>query len=118
MKGKVFLVHWNRQESDILADMVRSYGWEVAVESEDGARAARLIKLQKPDAIVIFLTRQPSHGRETGSAIRSAKATQSIPIIWVDGAEEVIGRTKQAMPDAIFTNPENLREALSKLAHY
>lgn len=118
MKGKVFLVHWNRQESDILADMVRSYGWEVLVESEDGARAARMIKEQKPDAIVIFLTRQPSLGRETGSAIRSAKVTKAIPIIWVDGAEEVIGRTKQAMPDAIFTNPEDLKDTLAKLAHF
>jgi len=118
MKGKVFLVHWNRQESDILADMVRSYGWEVAVESENGARAARLIKEQKPDAVVIFLTRQPSLGRETGSDIRSAKATKAIPIIWVDGAEEVISRTKQAMPEAIFTNPEDLKDALAKLAHY
>jgi DNA-binding response OmpR family regulator len=118
MKGKVFLIHWNRQESDILIHMVQAYGWEVTAESEDGSRAGRLIKEREPDVVVIFLSRQPSHGRETGIALRSVKATMDIPIIFVDGTDEINERIKQKVPDAIFSTSEKLKDTLVRFAHY
>ncbi len=118
MKGKVLLVHWNSQEAGILAEMVRSYGWEVAIETDDGARVGRQVKEMRPNAVVIYLSRLPSHGRETGAGLREVKATKGVPLVYVDGTPEVIERTRQRIPDAIFTSTEELPEVLVKFAHY
>jgi DNA-binding response OmpR family regulator len=118
MKGKVLLVHWNSQEAGILADMVRSYGWEVATETDDGSRVGRQVKEMKPNAVVIYLSRQPSHGRETGQGLRSLKTAKTVPLVYVDGTPEVVERTRQKIPDAIFTSTEELPEVLVKFAQF
>jgi len=116
MKGKVLLVHWNVQEAEILANMIRACGWEVATETADGSRVGRKVKETRPTAVVIYLARQPSHGRETGQALKDLKATSTLPLVFVDGTPEVVERTRLKMPTAIFTSTEKLPETLSKFA--
>jgi len=72
------------------AGPLRAAGWDVEIEAEDGARAGKRIKENPPQAVVIYLTRLPSHGRETADGLRSMKATRHLPIIFVDGKEEAI----------------------------
>ena len=104
MKGRLFLVHWNAAEAEEQASKIRSDGWNVEVEAEDGARAGKLIRENSPDAVVFNLTRLPSHGCETAIYLRSVKATRDVPIIFVDGREEVVEKTRAKIPDAVYTN--------------
>jgi DNA-binding NarL/FixJ family response regulator len=114
MKGDVFLVHWREMEAAALAKEISSFGWHVDFESSDGAKVGKLIKEHHPNAVVIYLSRLPSHGRETGKALRDVKATKNIPIVFVDGNEEVIQRTKAQVPNAIYTTSEELEAILER----
>ncbi|HJW91685.1 MAG TPA: hypothetical protein VJ436_13670 [Anaerolineales bacterium] len=114
-KGRLFLIHWNEGEAGELLGPLLSAGWEVEVEAKDGARAGSAIKANPPRAVVIYLTRLPSHGRETAHALRSFKATRTIPIIFVDGKDEALEKTKAKVPDAIFARSTELESILADL---
>jgi hypothetical protein len=75
---------------------------------------ARRIKASPPDAVVIDLSRVPSHGREVALSVRSAKATRHIPLVFVDGEPEKVEKTRQFIPDATFTTWRRIKTALSK----
>lgn len=118
MKGRAFLVHWREAEAQVLAQEIRNMGWNVDIETNDGARAGQRIKADPPDVVVIYLSRLPSHGRETGHALRALKSTKDIPLVYVDGNDEAIIRTKTVVPDAIYTTTEELDRTLSGYTHY
>lgn len=69
-----------------------------------------------PDAVVIYLTRLPSHGRETAIALRSARATRNVPIVFVEGKGEPLEKTRAKVPDAIYVTSEELGNALSRFS--
>jgi CheY-like chemotaxis protein len=116
MKGKVFLIHWNGAEAEHLAGGIRDQGWEIAgIEAKDGGRAYRLVGETSPDVIVIYLTRLPSHGRETAAYIRRRKTTRDIPIIFAGGEGTALAKTRDKVPAAIYTPAEGLYEALNGL---
>jgi DNA-binding response OmpR family regulator len=116
MKGKLFLIHWKAAEAEELAKPLREDGWEVTCEAQDGARAGKLIKTNPPDVVVIYLTRLPSHGRETGQGLRALKATRHLPIIFVDGIDEALAKTKAKVPDAVYTTAAELPNVLAGFA--
>jgi CheY-like chemotaxis protein len=116
MKDRIFLIHWKTTETQGYAEQLRLTGWRVESESEDGARACQRIKESLPDIIVIFLSRLPSHGRETAHALRSMRSTRAVPIVFVDGKEDAIEKTRQKVPDAIYTPLENLHSLLLGLS--
>lgn len=112
---RVFLIHWSEAESEGLAAPLRDLGHEVEVEAKDGARAAARIRDSAPDATLVFLTRLPSHGRETATHLRASDATRDIPIVFVDGEPEKVARVKEAVPDAIYTTSKDLPDVLIAL---
>jgi len=71
-------------------------------------------------AVLIDLDRLPSHGREVAVSLRNSKSTRHIPIVFAGGLEEKVGRIRQELPDAFFTDWTKvvpvLRKAL-KSAH-
>ena len=116
MNGKLFLIHWKAAEAKAYAQALRDAGWQIAgIETEDGARAGKAIRADPPDAVVIYLSRLPSHGRETADGLRSLKATRSVPIVFVDGQGEALEKTRAKVPDAIYTSSGELAAALSRL---
>jgi CheY-like chemotaxis protein len=117
MRGKIFLVNWNEKQAEERPKILRPWGWEVEVEAEDGARACMAIKAQSPKAVVIYLTRLPSHGRETARHLRTLKATNQIPIIFIDGYEAAVQKTKTKIRDASYTSSEDLEFVLDKYAN-
>ncbi len=118
MKGRVFLVHWREAEAEVLAREIRHMGWTVAIESMDGDRANKRIREDPPDVVVIYLTRLPSHGRETGHALKTIKACRNIPLVYVDGNDEAVARTKHIVPDAVYTTTEELDRTLADFCHF
>jgi hypothetical protein len=67
------------------------------------------------DAVVINLSRLPSHGREVATALRGAKSTRHIPILFVEGAPEKVEAIRQLLPDAVYTTWPRIPAALKKL---
>ena len=108
----IFLIHWNQGEAVPLAEGLIASGWEVEIEAEDGARAAKRILAAPPAAVVIYLSRLPSHGRETARYLRSRS---TVPIIFVDGAEEKLDHVRTQVPDAIFAQSGDLQSLLANL---
>jgi len=113
--NKLILIHWNRAEAEALALKFERAGWQVDIEAEDGGRAYQKMKTEPTAVMVIYLTRLPSHGRETAHAVRSLKATRHIPIIFVGGQGEALEKTKGKIPDAVYTTET---EVLAALNHY
>jgi DNA-binding response OmpR family regulator len=115
MKGKIMLIHWNPLEAQELALPLRAEGWLVDVEAKDGARAGKKILVEKPDAVIIYLSRLPSHGAVTAASVRSFKSGKNIPIIFVDGKREAVRNTKERVPDGMFVKSRDLRKILEDL---
>ena len=114
MAGRIFLIHWNRAEAEVYAQALRDLDWEVEFEAEDGARGAKAIKASPPEAIVIYHTRLPSHGRQTAAYIYETKATRHLPAIFVSGEGEALAKTKAKLPEAIYTSEGDLANVLAR----
>ena len=102
----VQVIHWKPEEAAGLLEACRAAG----VEAE--CRPPQQLRQRLPDAVVIDLTRLPSHGREVGAWLRETKKTRHIPIIYVDGEPEKVERIRSVLPGAIFTSRSRLRSAL------
>jgi CheY-like chemotaxis protein len=112
--GKLFLIHWNQAEAEDYARELVDSGWEVVIEAKDGRRAYESIKSDPPVVVVIYLTRLPSHGRETAHALRSYKSLREIPIIFIGGQGELLQKTKAKIPDAVYSMETELHRLLGQ----
>jgi CheY-like chemotaxis protein len=65
-----------------------------------------------PDAFIIDLSRRASHGREIAIALRQSKATRGIPLLFCEGEEEKVAKTRALLPDAAFCKFSRLKSAL------
>ncbi|HSM17437.1 MAG TPA: hypothetical protein VK845_10650, partial [Gemmatimonadales bacterium] len=74
----------------------------------------RDLKQEQPDALVIDLTRQPSMGRDVAFAIRHARSTRLLPIVFVEGDPEKVARIKRQVPDAVYTSWGRIRRGLHR----
>jgi len=110
----VRLVHWNEDEGLERQKQLEAFGFDAAFDVGDGAFAMRQIRARLPDAVVIDLSRMPSHGREVAQRLRSAKGTRHVAIVFVDGEPEKVARTKQLFPDAVYTTWGRIKTALPK----
>jgi CheY-like chemotaxis protein len=108
------LVHWNEDEGLERQQQLEALGFEVVFEFGDGLFVSRQIKAGPPDAVVIDLSRIPSHGREVAHSLRTTKATRQLPIVFVDGEAEKVEKTRQFIPDATFTTWGRIKTALPK----
>ena len=109
----VQVVHWKPAEAEALMALCRVAGFEAeCCPDPAGPAITRWLRARLPDAIVIDLTRLPSHGRELGAWLRETKKTRHIPLIYVDGDAEKVERIQSLLPDAVFTQRSRLRSAL------
>ncbi len=115
-RGRLFLLHWDEAEAAEAAASLRKDGWDVDVEHQDGARAARAILAAPPDAVVVYLTHRPSHGRETIKAVRAAKAGRQVPVLFVGGEGAALDKTRSQVRDAEYLPEPQLRRALARFA--
>lgn len=95
----LFLVHWNKDECDDLADRLRAEGHRVVAHwSTDAAPKPPTT----PDAWVISIDRLPSHGRAVAGWIVGAKSRREKPLIFLGGAPEKIAATRARFPNATY----------------
>lgn len=84
----VVLVHWNEAEANARGQQLREGGFLLAaIISTTNAPANLKRALEDPvDAIVIDLSRLPSHGRDIALSVRTKKSTRHIPLILSTGS--------------------------------
>jgi CheY-like chemotaxis protein len=113
----VRLIHWNAAEAEECIQIIADLGYEVVYEVLD-ANQLRKLRETPPNAIVIDLSRLPSQGRDLGINLRKYKATRHVPIIFIGGGQEKVGRIKEIFPDAIYSTWDriagSLEQAISK----
>lgn len=114
---RIRLIHWNADEAAERAARLADGGLDVdhALLDPSGLRALRA---DPPDAVVIDLSRLPSHGRDLGAALRQTRATRRIPLVFVGGAPAKVARVRELLPDAVFTDWPGVYQALAQaMAH-
>lgn len=108
------MVHWNHDEAAERACVLRNAGYEVDASRLDGSAGLKPLRDRPPHAVVIDLSRIPSHGRDVALALRSSKATRGIPLVFVEGAPDKVSRVREALPDAAFTTWSGILPALKR----
>ena len=104
MAKRLFLAHWKLEEAAELVRLLRTHGWQVDTEHEDGGRAVQRILQDPPHAVLKSLARLPAHGRETARALKSSSQGASVPLILLDGYGKKLDAVRLLFPDAIYTN--------------
>jgi CheY-like chemotaxis protein len=110
----VRLIHWNEDEGLERQQQLEALGIETSFDAGDGMTHIRLARASIPDAIVIDLSRLPSHGRETARTLRITKPTRMVPLVFVDGDPEKVETVRAMLPDATFTTWGRIKTALPK----
>jgi CheY-like chemotaxis protein len=111
---RALLVHWNEEERDARASLLRDAGLDVRFRPSDGSGILQLIRSDPPDLVVIDLTRLPSHGREIAVTLRTRKATRAIPLVFVEGDPAKVRRIRELLPDATFATWRGIRGAVKR----
>jgi len=115
---RVQLIHWNPAEAWERAARLKAAGYEVAQDLPDSMVLLRRLRDSPPAAIVIDLTRQPSHGRDLALALRGYKDTRHVPLLLVEGNPQKVERMRALLPDATYTTWSRIRSALKRaIAH-
>lgn len=110
----VLLIHWDTNGLDERAERLERAGFDVGVCAKDGSAAFRAVGASAPHAVVIDLSRQPSHGKRLALALRDKRTTRHIPVVFVDGTEEAIASLRDALPDATFATWRGVGGSLKK----
>lgn len=110
--ANIRLIHWHAAEAAQQIELLRATGHEVAYEEKINHAIGRRIRETRPDAVVIDLSRLPSHGREIAVYLRGQKSTRDLPLVFVGGVEEKVAAIRQLLPDATYTTVGKLKSAI------
>jgi hypothetical protein len=116
--SRVFLVHWHQGEARERAGKLEAMGHEVVVHCSrtDGSDSSgpKAIAAEPPDAVIVDLSRLPSHGMAIATWLRGRKGTRAIPLVFVPGEPAKTAKARDAFPDAAFAPWPRLRATLAK----
>jgi len=110
--SRVMLIHWNADEADARAAVLRGAGYDVACHTDARAQPKPL-REDPPDAFVIDLRRLPAQGREIGGWLRRQSATRFVPLVFIEGDPSKTARVRDLLPDAAYTAWENVVPTLA-----
>lgn len=113
-RERVLLIHWNAAEARERIERLRAAGFEAKALERMKPELLRSIGDEPPAAIVIDLTRLPTHGREVAIALRHRKSTRAIPLVLVEGDPEKVKRIREFLPDAVYASWRGVRGALRR----
>jgi hypothetical protein len=104
MAVRILLLHWNDAEAAERVERLRRAGFQAeyfATTNSDGG--FRLMRENPPDAVVIDLTRLPSHGRAVAISMRGSKIPRDVGLVFIKGDPEKTAQVRLLLPDAVFT---------------
>ncbi len=109
----VRLYHWKAAEAGALIAKLRVAGFEV-VHKPEARTSTRELKESGVVAVVIDLSRMPSHGKYVGAWLRGSRSTRHIPLVFVGGEAEKVAAIKKQMPDAVYASVAGVGTALKR----
>lgn len=110
--SRVRLIHWNAEEAEPLLALLKRAGHTVDYDAKFTSKMFKEIRTSPPDAMVIDLTRMPSHGRYVAFSMRQSPKTRQVPVVLVDGDPDKVAITKRQVPDMFFTTRAKLLTAI------
>lgn len=116
MIERVLLVAWKGSPAAQWLETLRAGGYTVLLEDTTGERAWRTAKERGIQAVIIDGLKKPTHGRQTGHALRDTRKTENIPIIWTNlGVEDAATVQREVNPDVMLDAPTDATQALEAL---
>jgi hypothetical protein len=116
-RRRVRLIHANAAEGREKTALLRKAGYQVAFEPVTPTLLKKL-RAKPPQALVIDLSRTPSHGRDVAVTVRHWKATRHVPIVLAGGDPVKTEQIKQLIPDAEYAPWSRIKSALKRaIAH-
>ena len=107
------LICWKEDRAAELAAELEAAGFAVDAGPVDGS-ALKAIGESPPDAVVIDLGRLPAQGRDVGIMLRTRAGSRHVPVIFIDGADDKVARTRELLPDAVYAMREEMAEAVAR----
>jgi CheY-like chemotaxis protein len=111
--ARVRLIHWNPTGAAELARVLERSGHRVD-HAPFSPESLTALRSRPPDAFVIDLSRSPAQGRDVGVLLRRSRATREVPLVFAGGEPEKVGRVRELLPDATFTEWRRIRGAVSR----
>lgn len=112
--SRAVLVYWKPEAAAPLLDKLRAAGWEADLGPVHPPELFRQLKSKPPDAVVIDLSRMPSHGKALGIYLRQTKWSRMVPLVFVGGEAEKVEEVRVFLPDATFAEWRTIRSALKR----
>jgi hypothetical protein len=100
---RVLLIHWRQEEGAARLAFLKAAGYEAECLVPRGGPDLRSLREQLPDVFVIDLSRLPSQGCAVAVDLRRRKATRLVPIVFAGGTPDKVGRIRQLLPDAVYS---------------
>lgn len=111
---RVRLFHWNEAEAAERAGWLTQAGFDADFDFQGEPSFVTRLQKRQPQALVIDLSRLPSHGREVGVYARRCKGTRSIPLVFVGGDPEKVKKIRALIPDAVYTEWGAIKGAIRR----
>jgi hypothetical protein len=113
--ARLYLVHWDPAEGRRRQQALARLGHDVAYLGDlAGTPLVRALRAGDADAVLLDLSRRPSHAREIAMSLRSRKATRQLPLLFVDGEPEKVAAMKAVLPDAAYSTWARIRTAIPR----
>jgi len=107
------LICWKDDRAAELAAELEAAGFAVNAGTLDGPEL-RALGQSPPDGVVIDLGRLPAQGRDVGVTLRTTARSRHTPLVFVDGAEDKVARTREVLPDAAYTAREDMAASVRR----
>jgi len=111
---KIHLIHWKPAEAAPRIAQLAAAGHEVVYVEPDNSGIMKHIRASAPQAVVIDLSRMPSHGKAVANEIRRASKLRATPIVFAAGESEKVAAIRELFPDALYTSWERIAATLRK----
>jgi hypothetical protein len=109
----VRLICWKEDRALELAADLEAAGFTVDAGNIDGP-ALRALSQKPSSAVVIDLGRLPAQGRDIGIMLRTTARSRHTPLVFVDGAEGKVARTREVLPDAVYSTREDMGSSVHR----
>ena len=112
--ARVALFHWNAAEAADRSERLRRAGFETEYFPHTDRGSFQRIRENPPEAIIIDLSRHPSHGRELGVYLRGQKTTRHAALVFIEGDPDKTAQVRSLLPDATYTTWPRIAAAVKR----
>lgn len=109
---RAVLVHRDREEAKDCIRRLAEAGYETELICQVTPAILREMASRPPDAIIIDLSRVPSHGKEVAWACLQRKTLRTLPILFAGGEPAKVEAMRPQFPTMVFTNWGRIKSAL------